>query len=169
MAIGDNWHPDILSLDRSCSVLVLNFRLDPPPHVFVLGTNPPQPLSIIEIPNRSGQGDPTHKGALGLYRRRPVPVLCARLLRPGLVHCHVCAGHLPTEPVPRFPAAQIRPLARDGHGGRCSRGGTLAAHSLGRRVPSLCPEVTRVQVLVSFFVVVATRVCVIGSIFLFSV
>ena len=54
-------------------------------------------------------------------------------------------GHLPPKPIPRLPPTQIRPLPFPRR--RPGRRSNHPAHKTGRRVPTLYPTITRIQVL----------------------
>jgi hypothetical protein len=69
---------------------------------------------IVEIPSLPRRLHPLRPPPLGLHSRPPDRLLPAHRLRAGLVHRRLLSRHLPTEPLPRLPAAEIRPIADAG-------------------------------------------------------
>lgn len=44
---------------------------------------------------------------MGVHRSGIADLLYQSLFRTGLVHCHLCAGYLPAQPLPGLLAAQV--------------------------------------------------------------
>lgn len=61
----------------------------------------------IALPNHPRQSHPTYDRTMGVHRSGIADLLYQSLFRTGLVHCHLCAGYLPAQPLPGLLAAQV--------------------------------------------------------------
>merc|ERR1719204_1114135 len=103
-----------------------------------------------DLPSVVRPVDPSHNVSLDFYRRYDSSLPTSHRSQTGLVHRHVCPGHLPPEPVTGLPHPKDRSCLRGVRGGRGGgRGGRHGtANHKERRVQAIHQTVARVQVLV---------------------